>query len=122
METFGGGRWWRLAAVLISTIIAVIPVANLFTHWTGDEGAPYGRFGLSSIALLGAAFVFGGLTVRRRHPRPGSVMIGAGMIPTFLLITVPWFPLLAAAGVLAAVVIFMATVDALSQPGQTISG
>jgi hypothetical protein len=110
MDTLKQG-WWRLAAGLISTAIAVAAVGNLFGSWI-DDGPRYGKIGASVATVVAAAVVFGGMAIRRRQRAGGSVMIGVGVLPAVLLITVPWFPLLAALGVLAAVVVFMAFLDA----------
>ena len=107
--------WWRFAAGLISVAIAVAAVGNLFGDWI-DDGPRHGKIGASVVTLIGAGLVFGGLAIRKRHPARGSVMIGVGVFPAVLLITVPWFPLLADIGVLATIVVFMAFLDAASGP------
>ena len=114
--------WWRFAAVLISTSMAVVTTGNLFGNWI-EDGTRRGKIqvydlatgqkvtyvtgleiGWSVVALVAAALVFGGIAIRRRHLSRGSVMIGVGVLPAVVLILAPWFPLLAAAGVLAGVV------------------
>jgi hypothetical protein len=105
--------WWRFAAGLISASIAVAAVGNLFGSWI-DDGPRHGKIGASVVTLIGAGLVFGGIAMRRRHPYRGSVMIGVGVLPAITLIGVPWFPLLAATGVLAGVVALAAFVDAAS--------
>ena len=114
MDTLKQG-WWRLAAGLISTSIAVTAVGNLFGDWI-DHGPRHGKIGALVVTLIGAGLVFGGLAIRKRHPARGSVVIGVGVFPAVLLITVPWFPLLADIGVLATIVVFMAFLDAASGP------
>ena len=74
----------------------------------------YGKIGASVVTLTAAALVFGGIAIRRRRPYRGSMMIGVGVLPAVTLISVPWFPLLAAAGVLAGVVAVAAFVNAAS--------
>lgn len=95
--------WWRFAAVLISTSMAVFTTGNLFANWI-DEGTSRGEIAWAVVAVVAAALVFGGIAIRRRHLSRGSVMIGVGVLPAVVLILAPWFPLLAAAGVLAGVV------------------
>ena len=80
------------------------------------DGPRHGKIAASVVALVMAGLVFGGLAIRKLHPARGSVMIGVGVFPAVLLITVPWFPLLAAIGVLAAIVVFMAFLDAATGP------
>ncbi len=112
MDTLKKG-WWRFAAVLISTSMAIGAVGNLLGNWI-DDGPRYGKIGASVVTLTAAALVFGGIAIRRRHPFRGSMMIGIGVLPAVTLISVPWFPLLAAAGVLAGVVAVAAFVNAAS--------
>ena len=95
--------WWRFAAVLISTSMAVFTTGNVFGNWI-DDGPRHGKIVFSVVALTAVALVFGGIAIRRRHPSRGSVMIGVGVLPAVVLILVPWFPLLAVGGVLSGVV------------------
>lgn len=113
MDTLKKG-WWRFAAVLISTAIAVVAVGNLFGDWI-DDGPRHGKIGASVVTLIAAGLVYGGMAIRQSHPYRGSVMIGVGVLPAVLLISVPWFPLLATTGVLAVIVAFAAFADAASQ-------
>jgi hypothetical protein len=103
--------WWRFAAALISTSMAIAAIGNLLGNWTEEET---GQIALALATLTAAALVFGGIATRRRHPFRGSMMIGIGVLPAVTLISVPWFPLLAAAGVLAGVVAVAAFVNAAS--------
>jgi len=112
MDTLRQG-WWRFAAGLISTSIAVAAFGNLFGNWI-DDGPRAGKIGASVVTLIAAALVFGGIAIRERRPYRGSVMIGVGVLPAVALISVPWFPLLAAAGVLAGIVAVAAFVNAAS--------
>lgn len=112
MDTLRKG-WWRFAAVLISTSMAIVAIGNLFGDWI-DNGPRHGKVGASVVTLLAAALVSGGIAVRGRHPYRGSMMTGVGVLPAVTLISVPWFPLLAAAGVVACVVAVAAFVDAAS--------
>lgn len=96
-------EWWRFAAVLISISMAVMTTGNLFGNWI-DDGPRHGKIGFSVVALTAVALVLGGIGVRRRHLSRGSVMIGVGVLPAVALVSAPWFPLLAAAGVLAGIV------------------
>ena len=112
MDTLRKG-WWRFAAVLISTSMATAAIGNVFGNWI-DNGPRHGKVVASVVTLIAAALVFGGIAIRKRFPYRGSVMIGVGVLPAVTLISVPWFPLLAAAGVLAGVVAVAAFVDAAS--------
>ncbi len=103
--------WWRLAAVLISVSVAALAVANLFAEWTDDNQA--GNWALATAAIVGAALVLGGLVTRRGNKSRGSVMIGIGLLPTVMLMSVFWSAPLAATGTLALVIALFAFVNAM---------
>lgn len=107
MNTIKSG-WWRLVACLISSAIAVTAAVNLLL-WTGDKGGPAG---LLLVSTLGAATVFLGLSVRGHSQSWGSMLIAIGLVPSVLLITVPWFPFLFAASLFALPAAVAAIVDA----------
>lgn len=124
MDSFKQG-WWRLAAGLISISIAALAVANLFAEWTGDGSA---KFGMATAAILGVVVVFGGLATRKRNPARSSVMIGIGLLPTVVLMSVFWSAPLVAIGTLALAIALVAFVNAMierpasaSDPSQDVA-
>jgi hypothetical protein len=118
LDSFKKG-WWGLTAGLISISIAAIAVANLFAEWTGGGG---GKIAMATAAILGAVVVFGGLATRRRNPARGSVMIGIGLLPTVMLMSVFWSALLVAIGTLALVIALFAFVNAMIERPASPSG
>ena len=105
--------WWRFAAGLISISMAVTAIGNLFGNWF-DEGPHDGKIGVVALTLFASALVFGGIALRERRPYRGSMMVGFGLLPAVALISAPWFPLVAAAGILSGVVATAAFVNAAS--------
>ncbi|HEY6629369.1 MAG TPA: hypothetical protein VI193_10335 [Acidimicrobiia bacterium] len=119
MDSFKQG-WWRLAAGLISVSIVALAIANLFVEWTGDGSA---KFAMATAAILGALVVFSGLATRKRNPARSSVMIGIGLLPTVMLMSVFWSAPLVATGTLALVIALIAFVNAMiERPGKTSLG
>ena len=88
MQAFKSG-WWRLAAVLIGTVLAVAGVDGLFDP---AEGAWY-QWTLGRGALVAAPMlIVAGLIVRRRHRRNGSIMVAVGLLPGAAAIVLFWWP------------------------------
>jgi hypothetical protein len=109
MDSFKAG-WWRLTAGLISISIVALAITNLFVEWTGDGSA---KFGMATAAILGVVVVFVGLATRKRNPARSSVMIGIGLLPTVMLMSVFWSAPLVAIGTLALAIALIAFVNAM---------
>jgi tryptophan-rich sensory protein len=75
----------------------------------------YGKIVAVSVAVAFAGLIFGGLAVRERNEARGSLMIGVGVLPGTLLVTLFWFPPVAAVGVLSIFVAWIAFADAARQ-------
>ncbi len=105
-------KWWLFAAGLIGLAMAVFGIGNLL----GDDGGPlYGKIVAVAVAVAFAGLIFGGLGVREGNETRGSLMIGVGVLPGTLLVTLLWFPPVAAVGVLSIFVAWSAFVDAARQ-------
>lgn len=97
MANFKTG-WWRYSAGFIALAMAFVGIGN----GTTDDGGPlYGRVLGAVGASLAALVIVAGLTVRRRNPHLGSMMIAFGVLPGVALLVFFWFPPVGAIGVLA---------------------
>ena len=103
-------RGWRVAALTIAPVIAILGLGNGFV----DDGGPlYGRIGYASLTVIGLGLVIAGLVVRQRRRGLGSTMVGVGLAPGFVMTLMFWFPPVALLGVFSIVVAVFAFRDAV---------
>lgn len=101
--------WWLVGAGVMAAMQLVFGFGNL----AEDDGGPlFGQLMLIAVTLTGAALVVTGLVSRRRNRRLGSFLIGIGVLPSALAITLFWFPPAVLYGILAIAIVWMAFRDA----------
>ncbi|MGI9648866.1 MAG: hypothetical protein ACR2OI_10130 [Acidimicrobiia bacterium] len=100
--------WWIYAAGLIGVAMVFFGVGNLFG---GDDGPLYGKIVAAAAAVGFAGLIMAGLVIRESDQRKGSMLVGFGVLPATLLVTLFWFPPVAAVGLLAIFVAWRAFSD-----------
>jgi hypothetical protein len=106
--------WWIYAAGLIGFAMVMLGLGNLFD----DDGGPlYGKIVAATVAVAFAGFIFAGLYTREGNRQRGSMMVGIGVLPATVLVSLFWFPPVAAVGLLAIIVAWRAFADAAGLAG-----
>lgn len=113
METFKSG-WWRVGAGFMALAQAVWaigshPLVDPDPNVGSEQNLP------SALYLAAAGLIVAGLVVRKNRKALGSAMIGIGVLPGTLAITILWMPPVALIGVLAVFVAGAAFIDAVKQ-------
>jgi len=105
--------WWQYAAAVIAMVLAVVVARNLGEPATG----PWWKHFFGTIALGGAPLVIaGGLVVRRRTQRIGSLMLAVGVMPGVAALVLFWWPPFLLFGLFSLAVMVSAFIDADEHP------
>jgi hypothetical protein len=105
--------WWQYAAAVIAIVLAVVVAVNLSEPATG----PWWKHFFGTIALGGAPLVIaGGLFVRRRKQRIGSMTLAVGVMPGVAALVLFWWPPFLISGLFSLAVMVSAFIDANEHP------
>jgi hypothetical protein len=105
--------WWLYSAGVIAIVLAVVVVVNLSEPATG----PWWKHFFGAIALGGAPLMIaGGLFVRRRTQRIGSLMLAVGVMPGVAALVLFWWPPFLLFGLFSLTVMVSAFIDAAEHP------
>ncbi len=105
--------WWQYAAAVIAIVLGVGVAMNLSEPATG----PWWKHFFGTIALGVAPLVIaGGLVVRQRNQRIGSVMLAVGVMPGVAALVLFWWPPFLFFGLFSLAVMVAAFIDAGEHP------
>jgi hypothetical protein len=105
--------WWQYGAAVIAIVLAVVVAVNLSEPATG----PWWKHFFGTIALGGAPLVIaGGLLVRWRKQRIGSLMLAVGVMPGVAALVLFWSPPFLLFGLISLGVMVSAFIDADERP------
>ena len=109
--------WWRILALPVALFTVFAGIGNMIED---TEGALFGRITYAAATVVGLGLVIGGLVIRRKNRKVGSTLVALGVMPTFPMTIMFWYPPVALVGVLSIVIFTMALIDAPKAPQSLI--
>lgn len=107
-------QWWMGVALVIGSAYLAFAAGNLSSSWWDEEASLASAVISATGGLAMAALAVGGVLLRRRGNRLGSIGVAISALPASGALMFWWFPPAILAGALAIAVVVFALADAFA--------